>query len=62
MHIQDIIKAIKAGQFTPSELEDMVYAMEYAYQDHYPQINDMLPFCLEYMADDMVVARRNTED
>ena len=62
MNIKDIVQAIKAGQFTPSELEDMVYAMEYAYQDHYPQINDMLPFCLEYMADDMVVARRNTED
>lgn len=56
-----LINAIRANQFTPSQMEDMVYAMHSAYMDFHESVNDQLPTSLEDVADTMVLARKNTE-
>lgn len=56
-----LIDKIKANQFTPSQMEDMVYAMHSAYIDFHESVNDQLPTSLEDVADTMVLARKNTE-
>lgn len=56
-----LIDAIRANQFTPSQMEDMVYAMHSAYMDFHESVSNQLPTSLEDVADTMVVARSNTE-
>lgn len=56
--LQDVIKAIKAGQYTPDEMEDMVYAMEHSYEDHFPSIYHMVETSPERYADELVTARK----
>jgi carbamoylphosphate synthase large subunit len=53
--------AIRAGALTPSQMEDVVYAMHAAYVDHFQEIGDQLSTDLESVADFMVVARKSTE-
>jgi hypothetical protein len=64
MQKQDFVKllsAIQAGALTPSQMEDVVYAMHSAYVDHHEAICEQLPTNLEDVADTMVTARNNTE-
>jgi hypothetical protein len=56
-----LIAQIEAGEFTPSQMEDMVYTMHDAYVDRNSAINEQLPTSLEDVADSMVLARLNTE-
>jgi len=58
---QELLDAIRAGKFSPSQMEDMTYAMHSAYVDHFPGINSQIPVELEDVADTMVMARKNTE-
>lgn len=61
MEAKQIVAAIKAGKFTPSEMEDFVYAMEHAYQDFFPSVNMFISNPMEFVADDMVKARECAE-
>lgn len=56
-----LINSIRGNQFTPSQMEDMVYAMHAAYVDFHESVNEQLPTSLEDVADTMVLARKNTE-
>lgn len=56
-----LLNTIRAGALTPSQMEDVVYAMHAAYVDHFEEIGNQLPTGLEDVADTMVVARKNTE-
>lgn len=56
-----LIQQIEAGALTPSQMEDVAYAMNAAYVDFHSAINEQLPTSLEDVADTMVVARLNTE-
>jgi hypothetical protein len=56
-----LIAQIRDNQFTPSQMEDMVYAMHSAYVDFHWAVNAQIPTNLEDVADTMVVARKNTE-
>jgi hypothetical protein len=59
--VSDFIEAIKQGLVTPSQMEDIVYAMETAYQDRYPGVGAWLTEPMEHVADRMVKARENAE-
>lgn len=64
MNAQDFEKlttAIRSGELTPSQMEDVVYALHSAYVDHHDDICNQLPTNLEDVADTMVVARKNSE-
>lgn len=56
-----LIAAIEAGALTPSQMEDVVFAMHAAYVDHFEPICNQLSTSLEDFADGMVLARKNTE-
>lgn len=58
---EEVIAQIKSGLVTPTQMEDMVYAMEHAYQDRYPAEGAWLTEPMEYVADRMVKARENAE-
>jgi hypothetical protein len=56
---EKLTEAIRAGALTPSQMEDVVYALHAAYVDHHEEICDQLPTNLEDVADTMVMARKN---
>lgn len=57
--LADMLDSIRAGQYTASQMEDIVYAIHAAYVDHNETINEQISEPLEYVADAMVRARRN---
>ena len=61
LEFKQLVAAIRSNQFTPSQMEDMVYAMHSAYVDFHWSLNGQLPTSLEDVADTMVVARKNCE-
>ena len=56
-----LLNAIRSGALTPSQMEDVVYALHSAYVDHHETICNQLPTSLEDVADTMVLARKNTK-
>lgn len=48
---------IERGQLTPSQMEDLVYAMHAAYVDHFDDVAVWIAKSLEETADEMLMAR-----
>ena len=59
--VAEMIALIKSGAITPGAMEDLVYAMEHAYTEHFQHVNLWIDNPLEYVADAMVKARESAE-
>lgn len=61
LQVANLIALIKSGAVLPSDMEDLVYAMEHAYTEHFQHVNLWIDNPLEYVADGMVKARESAE-
>lgn len=62
LEFQDLLKNIRAGGMSPSQMEDVVGAIADAYKAHHVRLYQHMSCDLRDVADEMYLGRDNFED